>query len=107
MKRRSKIFGVFMILFMLVLAGCQKGGSSTQTGSEKTGEKEVTIKLFSAHGQFRNGQYGYDRIQEFMKKHPNIKVEVTYAHGKNWDDTFLHWHHLTSFPILFSQRAIF
>lgn len=89
MKRRSKIFGVVMIILMLVLAGCQNGSSSTQAGSGKSGEKEVTIKLFSGHGQFRNGQYGYERVQEFMKKHPNIKVEVTYAHGKNWDDTFL------------------
>ena len=96
MNRFRKTFVVIMAMFILLVSGC--GSSSTPAEGNKgektggnTGDKkeEVTIKLFSQHGQFRNGQYGYKKVEEFMKNNPHIKVEVTYANGSNWDDTFL------------------
>lgn len=52
-------------------------------------EEPVTIKAFMSAGQFNKGNFGFRMItEEFAKKYPHIKVELTVANGKQWQDTF-------------------
>jgi multiple sugar transport system substrate-binding protein len=86
----------------------QNVSNSEKNKSDEESQEEVTLRLFTAHGQFKEGQYGYNQIQEFMKVHPNIKVEVTYAAwGKPWDDTFLALASSNDLPDLIQPTSTF
>lgn len=102
-KGMMAILTAVVLTLQMVLVGCSgSGGSGNASSSPEASssqpagtqaasgdsQKEVTLKLFSAHGQFSKGNFGYKEVEEFMKAHPNIKVEVTYANGKQWVDTF-------------------
>jgi ABC-type glycerol-3-phosphate transport system substrate-binding protein len=81
---------VLILATQVILTGCSEVKTETAGKPADKGEntKPVTIKLFSAHGQFNKGFFGYKEVEAFMKANPNIKVEVTYANGKQWVDTF-------------------
>lgn len=74
-----------MIVTMLLLTACNGDSSKQSSGKEDV----VTIKLFSSHGQFNRGKFGEQQLKEFEKANPNIKIELTSAHGNQWNDTFL------------------
>lgn len=89
MKSKSlKLIFTTIFLLSFILSACSNSSSGNTTG-EANEDEVVTLKLFSSHGQFNKGNYGERQIEEFMKAHPNIKVELTYAHGSNYDDTLL------------------
>jgi ABC-type glycerol-3-phosphate transport system substrate-binding protein len=76
---------LFLVLSgTLLLSGCSKNAVD---GNSANGD-QVTLKFISNAGQYKVDQYGYKRIQEFMKLNPNIKVEIIDI-GNSFDDTFL------------------
>jgi len=86
-KNRSSLILIALLLFVSILSAC----SNSAKGKEENGKNSdvVTLKLLSSHGQFNKGNYGYRQVEEFMKKYPNIKVDVTFAQGNNFNDTLL------------------
>ncbi|MED4455136.1 sugar ABC transporter substrate-binding protein [Metabacillus fastidiosus] len=103
------LFFVLILILTLTLSAC----SSATKGNGDTGDKgknnkeAVTLKLLSSHGQFNKGNYGYRQVQEFMKKHPNIKVEVTFAQGNNFNDTLLALASSNDLPDVFQPTTKF
>ncbi|MFD0959370.1 ABC transporter substrate-binding protein [Paenibacillus chungangensis] len=92
-----KLMLVVLFVVQLVLAGCSSEnersdgkGANTEKDKGASGDstEQVTLNLFSAHGQFNKGNFGYEEVQAFMKENPDIKVEVTAANGQHWVDTF-------------------
>lgn len=115
MKRFSLIATCILLTFMLVAAACSQsadnsaeGTPSGNAGNADNGTQEqVTIKLFSSAGQFTKGNYGYTKVMDdFMKKNPNIKVEISQAHGKQWTDTFLALASTNELPDVISGTGI-
>lgn len=106
MKRKGTILLAAVILALqVILAGCSGSGGKESSSPEASSsasqpaasasaaasdepQEDVTLKLFSSHGQFSKGNFGYREVEAFMKANPHIKVEVTYANGKQWVDTF-------------------
>lgn len=103
-KKNLKLIFISLLLLSLILSACS--GGSTET-SKENGDDVVTIKLFSSHGQFNKGNFGTRQINEFMKAHPNIKVELTYAHGDNFDDTLLALASSGDLPDVFQPTGTF
>lgn len=82
---------VLLLSAQVILTGCSetaKPQMAEKTVDKGDNQKPVTLKLFSSNGQFNKGFFGYKEVEAFMKANPNIKVEVTYANGKQWVDTF-------------------
>lgn len=85
-----KMTAITILVFVLALAACSEGETTSDSASENNGEDgEVTLSFFSAHGQFNKGNFGERMIEEFMEENPDIKVEISYANGTNYNDTLL------------------
>ena len=99
---------IFITIFSLILSACSNSSTKSSNEDGDSGKEDVvTIKLFSQHGQFNKGNYGARQIDEFMKAHSSIKVELTYAHGSNYDDTLLALASSGALPDVFQPSGTF
>lgn len=89
-KNSFKIFGLLVILFTLLLAGCNsEGSSSNESKGNNSKEKQVTLRVLiwgNGPAEIQGEREMYD---EFEKDHPNIKVELIYVPWENQPEKFL------------------
>lgn len=99
LKKPLALVLIIMVAGTLLLSGCAKS-----SGANSASGGQVTLKFISNAGQYQVDQYGYKRIQEFMKANPNIKVDIIDV-GNSFDDTFLSLAQSNDLPDVFQPPA--
>ncbi|HIW34610.1 MAG TPA: extracellular solute-binding protein [Candidatus Paenibacillus intestinavium] len=77
MLKRLTSLTVSLVLVMSMLAACgsdNKNGGNTATNETNTGEKQVTINMFTAAPEYTEAFNAY--IKEYAKVKPNVKINL-------------------------------
>lgn len=92
MKKFKKMISFFLVAGMVFLYACSgNGGAKSKSGASDNDKssKEITLSFYNDYtSQSRasdsNAKLFYDMMEEFKKKNPNIKLEVTEISQDNY-----------------------
>lgn len=91
--KKSAILLALTLAISLIIAGCSGGGGDSKNASDSTEENtsegstskssgnQVTVDFWVNWGGTFKDDYQKNVIDEFEKKHPHIKVNMTFVEG--------------------------